>query len=84
MQRLVNVIALLSGLVSLGVLGGSFYLYKNADTMIEDARGKVIEEVTEAIPKIVERLMPNVPELPKATGDVIPSTPSVTGPVIPF
>jgi hypothetical protein len=72
MQKLVNVIALLSGLVSLGVLGGSFYLYKNADTLIEDARGKVIEEVKETIPKIVEGLMPDVPELPKTTGPAIP------------
>ena len=84
MQKVINAVALLSGLVSLGVLGGGIYLYKNADTLIEDVRGKVIEEVTETIPKIVEGLMPNVPELPKATGNVIPSTPSVTGPAIPF
>ena len=84
MQKLVNIIELLSGLVSLTTVAGAIYLYKNADTLIEDARGKVIEEVTESIPKIVEGLMPNVPELPKVTGDVIPSIPSVTGPAIPF
>ena len=84
MQKVINAIALLSGLVSLGVLGGGFYLYKNADTLIEDARGKVIEEVTETIPKIVEGLLPNVSELPTITGPAIPSTPSVTGPAIPF
>ncbi len=84
MQKLVNIIALLSGLVSLTTVAGAIYLYKNVDTLIEDARGKVIEEVTESIPKIVEGLMPNVPELPKVTGDVIPSIPSVTGPAIPF
>ena len=84
MQKLINVIALLSGLVSLGVLGGSFYLYKNANVMIEDAREKVIQEVAEALPKIVEEMMPNVPEIPSATGGVIPSAPSVTGPAIPF
>ena len=84
MQKVINAIALLSGLVSLGVLGGSFYLYKNADVMIEDAREKIVQEIAEALPKIVEEMMPNVPELPKATGNVIPSTPSVTGPAIPF
>ena len=84
MQKVINLIALLSGLVSLTTVAGAVYLYKNVDTMIEDARGKVIEEVAQSIPKIVEGLMPNVPELPKATGDVIPSTPSVTGPAIPF
>jgi hypothetical protein len=84
MQKAINVIALLSGLVSLTTVAGAVYLYKNADTMIEDVRGKVIEEVTETIPKIVKGLMPNVPELPKATGDIISPVPSATGPVIPF
>jgi len=84
MQKIINLIALLSGLVSLTTVAGAVYLYKNADTMIEDARGKVIEEVTETIPKIVKGLMPNVPELPKATGDIISPVPSATGPVIPF
>lgn len=84
MQKIINVIALLSGLVSLTTVAGAVYLYKNADTMIEDARGKVIEEVTETIPKIVEGLMPSVPKLPTETGGVIPSAPTVTGPAIPF
>ena len=84
MQKIINLIALLSGLVSLTTVAGAVYLYKNADTMIEDARGKVIEEVTGTIPKIVKGLMPNVPELPKATGDIISPVPSATGPVIPF
>ena len=84
MQKIINLVALLSGLVSLTTVAGAVYLYKNADTMIEDARGKVIEEVTETIPKIVKGLMPNVPELPKATGDIISPVPSATGPVIPF
>tara|TARA_X000000950_G_C13696824_1_gene570455 strand:- start:440 stop:694 length:255 start_codon:yes stop_codon:yes gene_type:complete len=84
MQKIINLIALLSGIVSLTTVAGAVYLYKNADTMIEDVRGKVIEEVTETIPKIVKGLMPNVPELPKATGDIISPVPSATGPVIPF
>ena len=72
MQKLINVIALLSGLVSLSVLGGGFYLYKNANVMIEDAREKVIQEIAEALPKIVEEMMPDVPEIPSATGPAIP------------
>ena len=72
MQKLINVIALLSGLVSLSVLGGGFYLYKNANVMIEDAREKVIQEVAEALPKIVEEMMPDVPEIPSTTGPAIP------------
>ena len=89
MQKLVNVVALLSGLVSLGVVGGGAYLYLNKDVMIETARQKAIEEVTktvtEALPGMISGAMP---ELPGATGNVIPesatSVPSVTGGAIPF
>ena len=89
MQKLVNVVALLSGLVSLGVVAGGAYLYLNKDTMIETARQKAIEEVTktvtEALPGMISGAMP---ELPGATGGVIPgsakSVPSVTGGAIPY
>jgi hypothetical protein len=86
MQKLVNVVALLSGLVSLGVVGGGAYLFLNKDAMIEDVRVKVTAEVTkaitEALPGMVDSAMPN---LPSATGDVMNQTnvPSVTGGVIP-
>ena len=69
MQKLVNVVALLSGLVSLGVVGGGAYLYLNKDAMIEDVRVKATEEITkaitEALPGMIDSAMPEVPELPK-------------------
>jgi len=86
MQKLVNVVALLSGLVSLGVVGGGAYLFLNKDALIESARTKAIEEVTktvtEALPGMVKSA---IPSMPSATGDVMSKTnvPSVTGGVIP-
>ena len=81
MQKLINLIALLSGLVSLSVLGGGAYLYLNKDTLIEDARTKVTkavtEAVTEALPSIIDGAMPKMPEV---TGPAMPTT---TGPAIP-
>jgi len=83
MQKLINLIALLSGLVSLSVLGGGAYLYLNKDTLIEDARTKVTkavtEAVTEALPGMIDGAMP---ELPKVTGGAAP-VPTTTGPAIP-
>ena len=74
MQKVINVIALLSGLTSLAVIGGGVYLYKNADVMIEDAREKVSEAAVEAIsgalPGLIDAAMPDIPE--------------VTGPDVPF
>jgi len=82
MQKLVNVVALLSGLVSLSVLGGGVYLYKNADVLIEDARGKItkaaVESIQSALPSMLDAAMPKMPEV---TGPAVPTT---TGPAIPF
>lgn len=75
MQKIFNLMALFSFLVSGASLAGAWYLYKNADVMIEEAREKVIKEVAEVLPKIVEEMMPEmpeVPEIPSATGGAIP------------
>ena len=76
MQKVINVIALLSGLTSLAVIGGGVYLYKNADVLMEDARRKVtaaaVEAVSSALPTLVDAA---VPELPETTGPAIPKLP---------
>ena len=73
MQKLINLIALLSGLVSLSVVGGGAYLYLQKDVLIEDARKNAIEtvtkSVTEALPGLIKDQMP---ELPTTTGGAIP------------
>ena len=80
MQKIVNIVALLSGLVSLGVVGGGTYLYLNKDTLIEDARTKVTKEitktVTEALPGMIQRAMP---KMPTSTGGVIDAKPALPG-----
>ena len=73
MQKLINAIALLSGLVSLSVVGGGTYLYLQKDALIEDAKKNAIEtvtkSVTEALPGLIKDQMP---ELPTTTGGAIP------------
>ena len=81
MQKVINVIALLSGLTSLAVIGGGVYLYKNADVMIEEARKNVanaaVEAVSGALPGLIDAAMP---ELPEVTSSDLP----ITGPNIPL
>lgn len=89
MQKLVNVVALLSGLVSLSVVGGGTYLYLNKDAMIEDVRAKATEEITKAITEALPGMIDSaMPELPKMTGgvdtDSAQSVPNMTGGAIPF
>ena len=91
MQKLINVVALLSGLTSLGLIGGSAYLLLNKDSLIEQAKSAAANAATEAIagalPGMLDAAMP---ELPGATGGVIPAAPgtsplpSTTGPAIPL
>ena len=79
MQKAINTITLLSGLVSLSVLGGGAYLYVQKDTLIEQSRERVTaaitEAITEALPGMLQGAMPSVPEM---TGPAVPS------PVMPF
>jgi len=79
MQKVINVISLLSGLTSLVVVSGGAYLYVQKDTLIEQSRERVTaaitEAITEALPGMVDAAIPGVPEM---TGPSIPS------PVMPF
>ena len=49
MQKLINVVALLSGLTSLGLIGGSAYLLLNKDALIEQAKSAAAKAATEAV-----------------------------------
>lgn len=84
MQKLINVVALLSGLTSLGLIGGGAYLYTQKDVLVEGAITKVTEAavgaVTDALPGMLDGAMP---ELPEVTGPALPATGNVTGPAIP-
>ena len=76
MQKVINTIALLSGLTSLSLIVGSGYLLMNKDAMIEDIRRQATEQVTkaitEALPGIIDAALPEIPEMPTKTGGVIP------------
>ena len=49
MQKIVNGIAIASGVVSLTVVGLGGYVYIRKDAIIENVKGKVMESVTEKL-----------------------------------
>ena len=49
MQKLVNAIAITSGVVSLAVVGLGGYVFIRKDAIIEDAKTKILEQVGGAI-----------------------------------
>jgi len=79
MQKLINGVALLSGLVSLAIVGGGAYLYTQKDALIESVKEQVAaaaaEAITGALPGMMDAAMP---ELPSATGGAI-GMPAGTG-----
>ena len=73
MQKVINVLALSSFIVSGAVVAGGAYVYLNKDAMIENAKEKITSAATEAIagalPGMLDAAMP---ELPNVTGGAIP------------
>lgn len=76
MQKVINVIALLSGLTSLGVIGGGVFVYLQKDAFLQQGidalSAGAIEAITDAVPGILDDAMPEPPELPQSTGGVLP------------
>ena len=73
MQKLINVLALSSFVVSAAVVGGGTWLYLNKDGLVESAKEKIATAATEAIAGALPGMLDSaMPEMPKATGGVIP------------
>ena len=74
MQKVINVLALSSFIVSGAVVAGGAYVYLNKDAMVENAKEKITKAATEAIagalPGMLDAAMP---ELPEVTGGAMPS-----------
>jgi len=76
MQKVINVLAVLSFVGTAGIIGGGTYLYLQKDALIEQAKENLanaaVEAVSGALPGLIDAAMPDVPELPGATGGAIP------------
>jgi hypothetical protein len=84
MQKVINVLAVLSFVGTAGIVGGGTVLYLNKDSIIENVKNQVAgaaaEAIAGALPGMLDAAMP---ELPDATGGALP-LPSTTGPALPF
>ena len=81
MQKLINVVALLSGLTSLGLIGGSSYLLLNKDALTDQAKSAAAKAATEAVSSALPGMLDAaMPKLPEATGPDLPV--GKTGPAI--
>ena len=69
LQKIVNGIAIASGVVSLAVVGTVGYVYVRKDAIIENIKGKVMESV--------------MPDLGGSLGDIVPDFTGPAAPVNP-
>lgn len=74
MQKIINVLALLSFLGTSAIIGGGTYVFLNKDTYIENAKTRLTEVIGEAIVDVLPTALDaEIPEvLPQTTGGVIP------------
>ena len=76
MQKVINGIALFSGVVSLGLVVGGVWVYLEKDNLINGVKTQMINGVTESIqkmlPGMLDASMPEIPEVPTKTGGVMP------------
>jgi hypothetical protein len=76
MQKVINGIALFSGVVSLGLVVGGVWVYLEKDNLINGVKTQMINGVTssiqEMLPGMLDSAMPEIPEVPSSTGGVMP------------
>jgi len=76
MQKVINILAVVSFVGVIGIIGGGATVYLRRDAIIEDVKGKitaaVTETVTNALPGMLDSAMPEIPEVPTSTGGVMP------------
>ena len=77
-QKIINVLAISSFVVSVSVVGGGVYLYTQKDAIIENIKEKALgslgKGISSALPNVVEGVMPDTTGLP------IPPTKSLSMP----
>ena len=91
MQKLINVLALLSFAGVAGIVGGGTYVYFQRDAIIDGVKEQVTKHATEAITGALPGMLDSaMPELPDVTGGALPASPaagggapSISGPAIP-
>ena len=73
MQKVINVLAVLSFLGTVSIVGGGAYVYLNREAIAEDVKEKVTKAATEAIAGALPGMLDAAtPKLPEATGGALP------------
>ena len=74
MQKVINVLAVTSFVVSGAVVGSGLYVYLNRASILDGIKSKVMDSVTGKLPGALGNIVPDI--MPDATGPVLPTPPT--------
>ena len=77
MQKIVNVIAVSSGIVSLAVVGSGLYVYVNRDAIVDNIKSRATEAIMGSFGSLGGAA---VPSLGDGANDLSPSAPQLSNP----
>ena len=76
MQKVINILAVLSFVGTASIIGGGAYVYMNREALAEQAKERITKAATAAITEALPGMLDTaVPELPEVTGPAMPSMP---------
>ena len=81
MQKIINVLAIASTVVSTAVVGSGVYVYVNRASIIDGVKSQVMEAVTGSLGGLGGAGLGG--DLPIGTPDLVPSTPQASAPAAP-
>ena len=70
-QKIINLLSIISFVVSVSILGVGAYVYVNRDNLINSAKEKIMGQVGEIAGDKIKEMVPT-PSLPSMTGPVAP------------
>ena len=59
-QKVVNIIAISSGVVSLAVVGSGLFIYLQRDKLVDSVKSQVLKSVTGSLPSLVDTKIPSM------------------------
>ena len=86
MQKIVNVLAVASSVVSLAVVGSGLYVYVQRDQLIDNIKSQATEAIMGSLGGLGGTSLPSSGvggSLPLGTNDLAPSTPQAAAPEAP-
>tara|TARA_B100000029_G_scaffold74375_1_gene66264 strand:+ start:86 stop:355 length:270 start_codon:yes stop_codon:yes gene_type:complete len=74
MQKIINVIAVSSGVVSLAVVGSGLYVYLQRDQLVDNVKSQVMETILDSLGGLGGGIAPDI-TIPDGANDLSPSAP---------